>query len=114
MVLSKLDLNGTWKARGFDWQHGSPEAYVGPYVSERVFMDAEVPGDIHLDLQRIGLVEDRNIGLNAQNQRWVEEQIWVYRRTFVAPADALGKRAWLMFEALDLVADIYLNGEKIG
>lgn len=113
-MLSKLDLNGLWKARGFDGQHGVPEAYVVPDVSERVFIDAQVPGDIHLDLQRIGLVEDRNIGLNTQNQRWVEEQVWVYRRTFDAPADAIGQHSWLVFESLDLVADIYLNGEKLG
>lgn len=113
-MLSRLDLNGSWKARGFDGQHGSPETYVLPEADERVFIDALVPGDIHLDLERASLVGDRNIGLNAQNQRWVEEQIWVYRRTFVAPHDALDKRAWLVFDALDLVADIYLNGEKIG
>lgn len=113
-MLQTLDLNGTWKARGFDGQHGSPEAFVAPEVSERVFIDAEVPGDIHLDLQRAGLVDDRNIGLNAQNQRWVEEQVWVYRRTFEAPADAINKHAWLVFDSLDLVADIYLNGEKVG
>ena len=113
-MLSKLDLNGMWKARGFDGQHGWPEGYVGPGADERIFIDAEVPGDIHLDLDRIGLVEDANIGLNAQNQRWVEEQIWVYRRRFDAPSEAIDEHAWLVFEALDLVADIYLNGEKIG
>lgn len=113
-MLSKLDLNGTWKARGFDFQHGIPEGYVVPGADERIFIDAQVPGDIHLDLRKVGLVGDPNIGLEAQNQRWVEEQIWVYRKAFIAPADALGKRAWLVFEALDLVADIYLNGEKIG
>lgn len=113
-MLAKLDLNGTWKARGFDGQHGSPEAYLGLGADERIFIDAEVPGDIHLDLERVELVEDRNIGLNAQNQRWVEEQIWVYRRCFDAPSVSIGKRAWLVFDALDLVADIYLNGEKIG
>jgi beta-mannosidase len=113
-MLSKLDLNGTWKARGFDFQHGSPEGYLGPGANERVFIDARVPGDIHLDLQNVGLVGDPNIGLEAQNQRWVEEQIWVYRRTFAAPAEALAKRAWLVFDALDLAADVYLNGEKIG
>ena len=113
-MLSQLDLNGTWKARGFDGQHGVAETYVGPNADERVFIDAAVPGDIHLDLQRLGLVGDRNIGLNAQNQRWVEEQIWVYRRVFTAPPDALDKHAWIVFDALDLVADVYLNGEKIG
>lgn len=113
-MLSRLDLNGIWKARGFDGQHGSPEAYVLPGADERVFIDAFVPGDIHLDLERAGIVGDRNIGLNAQNQRWVEEQIWVYRRTFDAPREALEKRAWLVFDGLDLVADVYLNAEKIG
>jgi len=113
-MLSLLDLNGTWKARGFDGQHGAAEDYVVPEADERVFIDASVPGDIHLDLERLGLVEDRNTRLNAQNQRWVEEQIWVYRRSFTAPADSLNKRAWIVFDALDLVADVYLNGEKIG
>ena len=113
-MLSKLDLNGTWRARGFDGQHGSPESFLAPGADERVFIDAEVPGDIHLDLQREGLVGDPNIGLNVQNQRWVEEQMWVYRRTFTAPVDSIGRRAWLVFDALDLVADVYLNGEKVG
>lgn len=113
-MLSKLDLNGTWRARGFDGQHGAPEGYVGRDADERVFIDAEVPGDIHLDLERLGQVEDRNVGFNARNQRWVEESIWVYRRRFDAPADAMGKRTWLVFDSLDLVADIYLNGEMIG
>ncbi len=113
-MLSILDLNGTWQARGFDGQHGVPENYVRPDADQRIFIDAAVPGDIHLDLERAGLVGDRNIGLNTQNQRWVEEQIWVYRRTFTAPPDALDKRAWLVFDALDLVADVYLNGSRIG
>lgn len=113
-MLPNLDLSGVWKARGFDGQHGVPEAYIAPGVSERVFMDAQVPGDIHLDLEKMGLVEDRNYALNAQNQRWVEEQVWVYRRTFEAPAEALKQHAWLVFDTIDLVADIYLNGEKVG
>ena len=113
-MLCNLDLDGTWKARGFDGQHGTPEGYVGPNADERIFIDAEVPGDIHLDCERAGLVGDANIGLEAQNQRWVEEQIWVYRTRFDAPPDAIAQRAWLVFEALDLAADIYLNGENIG
>lgn len=113
-MLKKLDLNGAWMARGFDGQHGGPESFLGERADLRTFLPAQVPGDIHLDLQRAGLVGDYNIGLNAQEQRWVEEQYWLYRRTFDAPADAAGKRAWLVFEALDLCARIFLNGEEIG
>ncbi|NLN76404.1 MAG: glycoside hydrolase family 2 protein [Armatimonadetes bacterium] len=113
-MLSIFDLNGKWKARGFGSRHINPHAYLGPDVDERLFNDAQVPGDIHLDLQEQGIVADPNIGLNALAQRWVEEQIWVYRRNFIVPDDAIGKHVWLVFEAIDLVADIYLNGERIG
>jgi len=113
-MLKKLDLNGAWLARGFDGQHGGPESFLGDRADLRTFIEALVPGDIHLDLQRAGLVGDYNIGLNALEQRWVEEQYWLYRRTFEAPALAQGTRAWLVFEALDLVARIFLNGEEIG
>ncbi len=113
-MLKKLDLNGAWMARGFDGQHGGPESFLGERADLRTFLPAQVPGDIHLDLQRAGLVGDYNIGLNAQEQRWVEEQYWLYRRTFDAPADTARKRAWLVFEALDLCARIFLNGEEIG
>lgn len=113
-MLSQLDLNGKWKARGFGSRHINSHSYLGTNVDERLFLEAHVPGDIHLDLQQHGFLEDPHYGLNAQSQRWVEEQIWVYRRAFIAPEDMQGKRVWLVFDAIDLVADIYLNGEKIG
>ncbi|MGI6296413.1 MAG: beta-mannosidase [Armatimonadota bacterium] len=113
-MLSQLDLNGKWKARGFGSRHINPHSYLGPDADERLFMEAQVPGDIHLDLQEQGFVDDPHFGLNALAQRWVEEQIWVYRRTFTAPEDIEEKRVWLVFDAIDLVADIYLNGERIG
>ena len=113
-MLKHLDLNGAWKARGFDGTHGQPHQYIGANCDERTFIDAQVPGDIHLDLQREGLIEDTNYGLNAQAARWVEEQIWVYRREFIAPKDAVEAHAWLVFEGLDLDAVVYLNGEEVG
>jgi len=112
--LQKLDLSGRWKVRGFDGQHGNIEQYIVEEADERTFLDATVPGDIHLDLERIGQIGDCHYGLNAQAARWVEENIWLYRRTFDVPADATRNHAWLVFEGLDLKADIYLNGERIG
>lgn len=113
-MLSKLDLNGAWKLRGFDGQHGAPEAFIGAAADERTFIDAQVPGEVHLDLERAGWIQDCNVGFNAQNARWVEEQVWMYRTKFDAPAEAAAKRAWLVFEALDLNAIIFLNGEQVG
>ena len=42
--------------------------------------------------------------------RWVEETVWFYQRTFRAPKLGRGERAWLVFDALDLSAVIFLNG----
>ncbi|MCX6374674.1 MAG: hypothetical protein NTU88_01310, partial [Armatimonadetes bacterium] len=102
------------KLRGFDGQHGSPESYLGEGADERTFIEARVPGEVHLDLERAGIIQDCNLGLNAQSARWVEEQVWVYRTKFTAHEDALSQHAWLVFEGLDISAIIYLNGQEIG
>ncbi len=113
-MTNQLSLDGAWKIRGFDGQHGRPEDFCTESCDERTFIHASVPGDVHLDLERTGWIADCNLGLNAQAARWVEEQIWVYRKTFEAPAEALAQRVWLVFEGLDLDAVIYLNSEQIG
>lgn len=112
--MNVLSLDGVWRARGFDYQHGDPETYVGECVDERTFIPASVPGEIHLDLMRVGRIEDCNVNRNAEAARWVEEQKWVYRTVFSAPDSALREHAELVFDGLDLCAVIYLNGIEIG
>jgi len=112
--LFRLDLNGIWKVKGFDGQHGGPETFCREDADERTFIEAAVPGEIHLDLERAGWIPDCNIDLNAQSARWVEEQVWVYRTRFNVPGEVLRQRSWLVFEGLDLTAVIYLNGEEVG
>lgn len=113
-MKSIISLNGMWKIKGFDGQHGNPCSYCLESVDERTFIPAMVPGEIHLDLERAGMIPDCNFGTNAQSARWVEEQFWIYRNRFSAPADAVSQHSWLIFEGLDLNAVIYLNGTKIG
>jgi beta-mannosidase len=110
-----MSLDGRWKLKGIDGHRGSPESYCAEGVDERTFTDAHVPGEVHLDLMRAGRIEDPRVGTNALKARWVEEECWIYRRTFTAPAEALAARkAWLVFEGLDLAAEVYLNGQKVG
>lgn len=113
-MKSSLSLNGTWKIRGFDGQHGQPESYCAENVDERTFIPASVPGEVHLDLERAGLIDDCNYGTNALSARWVEEQVWVYRARFFVPVEAVNQHAWLVFDGLDLNAVIYLNSTEIG
>jgi len=110
-----LSLNGAWKIRACDDMHGRPEHYLGPDADETLFIDATVPGEVHLDLMAAGLIEDVHVGTGARKARWVEEDMWVYRRQFDAPPEATGaKAAWLVFDGLDLQADVYLNGARVG
>ena len=79
-------------------------------------MTAEVPEPVHRTLEKHGLLDDPNFGMNSLRARWVEECYWIYRRTFTAPAGALGPDAvvHLVFERLEMLAKVYLNGELAG
>jgi len=114
-MRGKITLDGEWLIKGTDGRRGSPESYCAATIDERTFTAAQVPGEIHLDLMRAGIIDDPRIGTNALRARWVEEQYWIYRRVFYAPDEAVSApAAWLVFEGLDLDADIYLNGELVG
>ncbi len=113
-MLKQLDLNGTWRARWTDGMRGRSEYANREQTDEARYMDARVPGEIHLDAWKQGWIQDPYTGTGCLAARWVEECIWSYRRFFDAPREALKGRSWLHFEQLDLVATIVLNGQEIG
>jgi len=108
-------LDGVWKATWFDGQRGGDRKDVAaehPDLSS--YIDAVVPGEIHLDLMRAGMLEDPALDANCLAARWVEECIWSYRRNFDVVPEAVAAQSWLVFEGLDYAAEILLNGEIIG
>lgn len=115
MGYQTLDLNGVWQLRWTDFQRGGLTArLLKPDADLARALTAVVPGEVHLDLMRAGLIEEPTAGLNALSARWVEETAWQYRRVFRAPRLAEGACAWLVFERLELAAKIFLNGREIG
>ena len=108
-----LDLNGTWKVRWSDGTRGRPEFANREQVDSDRYIDAQVPGEIHLDVWKAGWIPNPYEGAQCLAARWVEECVWSYRRHFTAPAESLRGRAWLVFEGLDLAATIVLNGEEV-
>src|SRR5690349_15514825 len=114
--MQTLDLCGAWRIRWSDGTRGRLEYANRDETDGEKYFDAVVPGEVHLDLMRAGILADVCVGANALAARWVEECLWAYRREFDAPPDALADvvRSWLVFDGLDLVATIFLNGVEIG
>jgi len=112
-MLQSLSLNGLWKLRWFDGRGGMPQLAEADFYEPTGYIDATVPGEIHLDAIKAGLIAEPTVGTNVLAARWVEECLWTYRKEFAAPAAALKARAWLMFEGLDYGARIVLNGAEV-
>jgi beta-mannosidase len=108
-----LSLNGTWQVSWTEGLHGRSGHPGTEAIDEKRFISLEVPCEVHRALEGAGLLDDPNVGINSLKARWVEEQVWLYRRTFEVPQEALFEPAWLVFEGLDLAATIWLNGEQI-
>ena len=74
---------------------------------------ATVPGNVEIDLQKAGLIEDPMIGDRVYGLRKYETYQWWYHRSFIKPDVPECHRIELSFEGIDCVADIWLNGVKI-
>jgi beta-mannosidase len=100
-------LNDTWTLFA---RYPDP-GYWRPQLKPQAPIRATVPGHVHLDLIREGIIADpfrRRYEIGAQ---WVDETDWLYSLTF--QANPSHKHQVLRFECLDTIAEISLNGEPI-
>ena len=85
------------------------------HPQDRRWYPARVPGCIHTDLQRNGLIPDPFHGNNEKNLQWIEQLDWTYRLTFEASADLLEEeQIELVCNGLDTLATLVLNGQTVG
>jgi beta-mannosidase len=76
---------------------------------------AVVPGCVHQDLRRHGLIPDPFWGTNEAGLQWIEERDWEYRTSFIAPKSLLAEEVVeLVADGLDTVATLRLNGREAG
>jgi beta-mannosidase len=68
----------------------------------------------HLDLQASGQIQDPLFGENARDLEWMEEKDWWYSASFDLAEEMIGGRVEVVFEGLDCLADIWINGERVG
>jgi beta-mannosidase len=93
-------LNGTWQFR----QAGTQE-----------WLPATVPGGVHTDLMAAGRIPDPFVADEELRVQWVAEADWEYRRSLAVDGDVTAERRQaLVFEGLDTLADVRLNGELLG
>jgi beta-mannosidase len=76
-------------------------------------ISATVPGNVEIDLEREGIIEDPMIGTNVYDLRKYETYAWWYTRKFDKPKLENGERVELVFDGIDCIADIWLNNQLI-
>ena len=76
-------------------------------------IQASVPGNFELDFMRKGLLEDVYLGTNTLKTQELENLHLYYFTQFDYQKQS-DKDAFLCFEGVDTVAEIYLDGEKLG
>ena len=77
MLRSTL-LETGWQFSARSWL--TPAGMYG--FSKLEWLPAEVPGHVHLDLVRNGVIADPFASLHELGLRWVDEEEWVYRTEF--------------------------------
>lgn len=107
--MENMNLNGTYRLYTFDYQAAPerPEELEGTYIS------ATVPGNVELDYQIAGKLQDVLFAENAKTASELEWKDFWYVREFYM--DELPENeVWIHFDGVDTIADYFLNGIKIG
>ena len=99
----KHSLNGTWAF-----------SFTPPTASAPITATATVPGNVEPELVRLGLLEDY-MPADSKYATMPFELVddWTFSRRFDAPPLADGHTRELVFDGIDTVAEIYLNGNKL-
>ena len=106
MQTTRRTLHDGWRVREI------PAATVAPH-NQLPWLPAQVPGHVHLDLMRAGVIPDPFARMHERDVAWVDQSDWVYETTFRVD-DPAPSHAFLLFHGLDTVAEIEMNGEALG
>eukprot|EP00494_Astrolonche_serrata_P032186 UN32455 len=83
-------------------------------ANKTIHINATVPGDIHSDLMKAGILGDPFYRFNDLNYRWVAYDNWTYSTTFNIPTETMaGYNIWIVCDGLEVHTNIYLNNHHI-
>ena len=113
-MITKL-LDGEWKVRDESLSCSGMKGLARVKKKRSGWMRARVPGEIHLDLIRAGRMAEPLVGMNTRKSRWPEKRSWWYKTSFKVDASFLKlERQQLIFDGLDLYAQVFLNDMFVG
>ena len=97
--MNKFDLGGEWKFR----KQGMND-----------WLDAKVPGCVHIDLMSNGLIDDPFYRDNESKVQWIGETGWEYEREFnITVKELAWRHVELVCKGLDTYANVYLNDSLV-
>ena len=97
LISQKLNSNWVFKESG-----------------DSMWLDATVPGCVHLDLLANDLIPEPFYGTNEKDIQWISDKDWSYRLIFQPDTELLTRdRILLIFHGLDTYATVFLNDEKV-
>nr|WP_321411306.1 glycoside hydrolase family 2 protein [uncultured Carboxylicivirga sp.] len=98
-ALKSYELKADWTFRQADDESWHP---------------AIVPGNVHIDLENAGIIDNPFYGTNEDSVQWIEHKDWVYQGEFTIDSETLNfDNIELEFLGLDTYADVTLNGQKL-
>lgn len=110
-MLHKTDLGGEWTLQVDTDGPTSIPVEAAALTGHRI--PATVPGAVHADLRRADLIPDPNLDDNEKVVAWVGRTDWsLQRKVGILAGDA--ERVDLVFEGIDTVAQIEVDGVEIG
>ncbi|MGO4347781.1 glycoside hydrolase family 2 protein [Paenibacillus sp. MCAF9] len=81
---------------------------------EQEWMEAIVPGCVHTDLLRNGIIKDPFYKTNEHDLQWIDKIDWEYETHFDVNDQLLNASTIeLVFDGLDTYADVYVNGNHV-
>ena len=113
LMAETLDLNGEWRLDYFKQPEPFPVREL-PLGLAHETITATVPGCCEMELVKAKKLPAPEIGLNVKGFRAYEGYQWLYSRKFTAVHPSGAGRACLVFDGIDTLADVFLNGQKVG
>ncbi|WP_432501915.1 glycoside hydrolase family 2 protein [Kineococcus arenarius] len=103
-MISK-DLHTGWTVRAVGGD--VPAAVAGRTLA------ATVPGTVHVDLLATGELPDPYLDAHESDWAWFHRSAWCYETDLSEPAAEPGERVDLVFEGLDTVATVTIDGTEV-